>query len=117
MSQAPRAWEEEGESRRDVDTRRVSAVGPLRDEVPLPGRAAVSTDYSMISSVSGKTSEVLNAVMVPLIEPWQCNSKYVYNNLITPAMICAGYLQGTIDSCQVSATVFNPWALPGPLSR
>ncbi|XP_047731179.1 transmembrane protease serine 2, partial [Prionailurus viverrinus] len=48
----------------------------------------------------GKTSDELNAVMVPLIEPWRCNSKYVYNNLVTPAMICAGYLQGTIDSCQ-----------------
>nr|XP_060496986.1 transmembrane protease serine 2 [Panthera onca] len=48
----------------------------------------------------GKTSDQLNAVMVPLIEPWRCNSKYVYNNLVTPAMICAGYLQGTIDSCQ-----------------
>ncbi|XP_025768873.1 transmembrane protease serine 2 [Puma concolor] len=48
----------------------------------------------------GKTSDELNAVMVPLIELWRCNSKYVYNNLVTPAMICAGYLQGTIDSCQ-----------------
>nr|XP_045007010.1 transmembrane protease serine 2 [Jaculus jaculus]XP_045007011.1 transmembrane protease serine 2 [Jaculus jaculus]XP_045007012.1 transmembrane protease serine 2 [Jaculus jaculus]XP_045007013.1 transmembrane protease serine 2 [Jaculus jaculus] len=48
----------------------------------------------------GKTSDVLNAAMVPLIEPSKCNSKYVYNNLVTPAMICAGYLQGTVDSCQ-----------------
>nr|XP_051693970.1 transmembrane protease serine 2 isoform X1 [Oryctolagus cuniculus] len=48
----------------------------------------------------GKTSDLLNAAMVPLIESWKCNSKYVYNNLITPSMICAGYLQGTIDSCQ-----------------
>ena len=56
----------------------------------------------MLCSVSGKTSDELNAVMVPLIEPWRCNSKYVYNNLVTPAMICAGYLQGTIDSCQVT---------------
>lgn len=41
--------------------------------------------------------------MVPLIEPGRCNSKYVYNNLVTPAMVCAGYLQGSIDSCQVTA--------------
>lgn len=31
----------------------------------------------------GKTSDVLNAAMVPLIEPSKCNSKYIYNNLIT----------------------------------
>ncbi|XP_008825630.2 transmembrane protease serine 2 [Nannospalax galili] len=48
----------------------------------------------------GSTSDVLNAAMVPLIELSKCNNKYVYNNLITPAMICAGYIQGTIDSCQ-----------------
>lgn len=48
----------------------------------------------------GKTSDVLNAAMVPLIEPSKCNSKYIYNNLITPAMICAGFLQGSVDSCQ-----------------
>uniref|UniRef100_A0A6I8PAW0 Transmembrane serine protease 2 n=2 Tax=Ornithorhynchus anatinus TaxID=9258 RepID=A0A6I8PAW0_ORNAN len=48
----------------------------------------------------GKTSDVLNAVTVPIIEPWKCNSRYVYNHLITPAMICAGYLKGGIDSCQ-----------------
>ncbi|KAM9253032.1 transmembrane protease serine 2 [Dugong dugon] len=48
----------------------------------------------------GKTSDELNAAQVPLIEPWRCNERYVYNNLITPAMICAGYLQGQIDSCQ-----------------
>uniref|UniRef100_A0A671DXX9 Transmembrane serine protease 2 n=1 Tax=Rhinolophus ferrumequinum TaxID=59479 RepID=A0A671DXX9_RHIFE len=73
--------------------------------LPNPGLMLEPTQSCWISGwgatyEKGKTSEVLNAVMVPLIEPWQCNSKYVYNNLITPAMICAGYLQGTIDSCQ-----------------
>ncbi|XP_058152253.1 transmembrane protease serine 2 isoform X2 [Dasypus novemcinctus] len=51
----------------------------------------------------GKTSEVLNAALVHLIEPWRCNSRSVYNNLITPAMICAGYLQGDVDSCQANS--------------
>ncbi|KAJ1071235.1 hypothetical protein K5549_021017, partial [Capra hircus] len=48
----------------------------------------------------GKTSDDLNTAEVHLIEPRKCNSKYMYDNLITPAMICAGYLRGTIDSCQ-----------------
>ncbi|CAO2632563.1 Transmembrane protease serine 2, partial [Lemmus lemmus] len=48
----------------------------------------------------GKTSEVLNAAKVFLIESSKCNNKYIYNNLITPAMICAGFLNGTVDSCQ-----------------
>jgi hypothetical protein len=54
----------------------------------------------------GKTSDVLNAAMVPLIEPSKCNSKYIYNNLITPAMICAGFLQGSVDSCQVIVSFY-----------
>lgn len=83
---------------------RVRRGTPARGGPLPPGTAAASTDCPMPSSVSGKTSDVLNAAMVSLIEPWRCNSKYVYNNLITPAMICAGYLQGAIDSCQVTAT-------------
>ncbi|XP_050017992.1 transmembrane protease serine 2 isoform X3 [Alexandromys fortis] len=49
---------------------------------------------------NGKTSDVLNAAKVFLIESSKCNNKYIYNNLITPAMICAGFLNGTVDSCQ-----------------
>lgn len=63
----------------------------------------------MLSFVAGKTSDDLNAAKVHLIEPRTCNSKYMYDNLITPAMICAGYLRGTVDSCQVMPS----WALPG----
>ncbi|XP_004842514.1 transmembrane protease serine 2 isoform X1 [Heterocephalus glaber] len=48
----------------------------------------------------GKTSDLLNAASVPLIERSTCNHKYFYNNLITPAMVCAGFPQGTVDSCQ-----------------
>lgn len=46
---------------------------------------------------------MLNAAQVRLIESWKCNSRYVYNDLVTPAMICAGDLQGGVDSCQVSS--------------
>lgn len=52
-------------------------------------------------SILGKTSTNLNYVMVPLIEHSTCNSIYIYNGMILPTMICAGYLEGGIDSCQV----------------
>ncbi|XP_065496742.1 transmembrane protease serine 2 [Caloenas nicobarica] len=48
----------------------------------------------------GKTSNNLNYVMVPLIEHSTCNSGYIYNGMILPTMICAGFLQGGVDSCQ-----------------
>uniref|UniRef100_A0A2K5HDE5 Peptidase S1 domain-containing protein n=1 Tax=Colobus angolensis palliatus TaxID=336983 RepID=A0A2K5HDE5_COLAP len=73
--------------------------------LPNPGMMLEPKQHCWISGwgatqEKGKTSDVLNAAMVPLIEPWRCNSKYVYDSLITPAMICAGFLQGTVDSCQ-----------------
>lgn len=73
--------------------------------LPNPGLLLEPTQACWISGwgstyEKGKVSDVLNAAMVPLIEPWRCNNKYVYNNLVTPAMVCAGYLQGTVDSCQ-----------------
>ncbi|KAB0403507.1 hypothetical protein E2I00_002449 [Balaenoptera physalus] len=74
--------------------------------LPNPGMMLEPTQSCWISGwgstyEKGKTSDGLNAAMVQLIEPWRCDSKQVYGDLITPAMICAGYLQGTVDSCQV----------------
>ncbi|KAJ7427399.1 Transmembrane protease serine 2 [Willisornis vidua] len=51
-------------------------------------------------SFTGKTSNNLNYVAVPLIERSRCNSVYIYNGMILPTMICAGDLAGGIDSCQ-----------------
>lgn len=55
----------------------------------------------MHASILGKTANDLNYVMVPLIERSTCNSVYVYDGMVLPTMVCAGYLQGGIDSCQV----------------
>lgn len=84
-----------------------------------PGRESRLPGKARPSSVAGKTSDRLNAAMVQLIEPWRCDSKQVYSDLITPAMICAGYLQGTVDSCQVMTSLRSasgPWPAPrGPV--
>ncbi|XP_058379123.1 transmembrane protease serine 2 isoform X1 [Diceros bicornis minor] len=73
--------------------------------LPNPGMMLEPTQSCWISGwgatyEKGKTSDMLNAAMVPLIEPSECNNIYVYNGLITSTMICAGYLKGGIDSCQ-----------------
>lgn len=61
----------------------------------------------LVPLLLGKTSDMLNAAMVPWIEHSTCNSKYIYNNLITPAMICAGFLEGSVDSCQVIVSFYS----------
>ncbi|XP_053311710.1 transmembrane protease serine 2 [Spea bombifrons] len=48
----------------------------------------------------GSSTEILREASVRLIDRTECNKPSVYNGAITPAMICAGYLTGGIDTCQ-----------------
>ncbi|KAM9709820.1 transmembrane protease serine 3 [Menidia menidia] len=48
----------------------------------------------------GETSVVLRSAAVPLISSKTCNQPEVYRGLISSWMICAGYLEGGVDSCQ-----------------
>ncbi|XP_057360900.1 transmembrane protease serine 3 isoform X2 [Manis pentadactyla] len=48
----------------------------------------------------GDASPVLNHAAVPLISNKICNHRDVYGGIISPSMLCAGYLKGGVDSCQ-----------------
>uniref|UniRef100_A0A665W0A8 Peptidase S1 domain-containing protein n=1 Tax=Echeneis naucrates TaxID=173247 RepID=A0A665W0A8_ECHNA len=48
-----------------------------------------------------ETSVVLRSAAVPLLSTKTCNQPEVYKGLISSWMICAGYLEGGVDSCQV----------------
>ena len=45
-----------------------------------------------------------------LIDYKICNSDKVYEGYLTPRMMCAGYLQGGKDACQVSRATWSPQA-------
>ncbi|KAE8592489.1 hypothetical protein XENTR_v10018772 [Xenopus tropicalis] len=49
---------------------------------------------------SDEGSQYLMQAQVHVIPTSVCNKVNVYNGAITPRMMCAGYLQGQIDSCQ-----------------
>ncbi|KAF4020636.1 hypothetical protein G4228_012296 [Cervus hanglu yarkandensis] len=49
---------------------------------------------------NGDASPVLNHAAVPLISNKVCNHRDVYGGIISPSMLCAGYLKGGVDSCQ-----------------
>lgn len=52
---------------------------------------------------TGDGSPVLSHAAVPLISNKICNHRDVYGGIISPSMLCAGYLKGGVDSCQVGA--------------
>lgn len=39
--------------------------------------------------------------MVPLLSTHLCNSSCMYSGALTHRMLCAGYLDGRADACQV----------------
>lgn len=58
--------------------------------------------YTFLHCVeAGDASPVLNHAAVPLISNKICNHRDVYGGIISPSMLCAGYLKGGVDSCQV----------------
>lgn len=60
---------------------------------------------------AGDASPVLNHAAVPLISNKICNHRDVYGGIISPSMLCAGYLKGGVDSCQVKDCQLprGPW--------
>ncbi|PKU36735.1 transmembrane protease serine 3 [Limosa lapponica baueri] len=51
-------------------------------------------------TLNGDTSDTMNYAGVPLISNAICNHRDVYGGIITPSMLCAGFLKGGVDTCQ-----------------
>lgn len=55
---------------------------------------------------NGRKSDVLREIHVPILPFTQCNNIAHYAGRVhLPSMICAGYTQGVVDSCQVGGFV------------
>ncbi|KAJ8372713.1 hypothetical protein AAFF_G00277820 [Aldrovandia affinis] len=52
------------------------------------------------SKIKFVLSSVLQKASVPLIDREVCTRPTVYGSVITPRMLCAGYLKGEVDACQ-----------------
>ncbi|KAM3875217.1 transmembrane protease serine 4a [Diretmus argenteus] len=82
-------------------------VGESRRPVCLPpkalgltaGASMVVTGWGYLEE-KGKVSPSLQKASIPMIDPVQCSSPTVYGSAITARMICAGFLEGKVDSCQ-----------------
>jgi transmembrane serine protease 5 (spinesin) len=52
-------------------------------------------------SPTAHSSDTLQDTVVPLLSTQLCNSSCMYSGALTPRMLCAGYLDGKADACQV----------------
>ncbi|XP_075462178.1 trypsin-3-like isoform X2 [Ascaphus truei] len=76
--------------------------------VPLPkqgaavseGRLCQVSGWGYTSTISGKASDTLRSVKLPIVSTRRCNSSSSYSGHITSSMICAGFNTGGKDACQ-----------------
>uniref|UniRef100_A0A7M4EF24 Transmembrane protease serine 11E-like n=1 Tax=Crocodylus porosus TaxID=8502 RepID=A0A7M4EF24_CROPO len=74
--------------------------------LPDPYQVFPYNTYAVVTGW-GPSPNALQEATIKLIDPQICNRKEVYSGVITPRMLCAGYLEGGVDACQVDALLFT----------
>ncbi|XP_049645980.1 transmembrane protease serine 11C-like [Suncus etruscus] len=87
-----------------------------------PNSKAVVTGWGALK-YDGSSPNILQKGQVKIIDNKICNGEQVYGGVITPAMLCAGFLKGKVDACQgdsggplVSEDHKGIWFLAGIIS-
>ncbi|CAH6887240.1 Tmprss11c [Phodopus roborovskii] len=87
-----------------------------------PNSDVVVTGWGTLKS-DGESPNVLQKGRVKIIDNKTCNSAKAYGGVITPGMLCAGFLEGHVDACQgdsggplVSEDSNGIWFLAGIVS-
>ncbi|XP_057677938.1 transmembrane protease serine 2 isoform X1 [Corythoichthys intestinalis] len=63
------------------------------------GQPAWTTGWGALRS-SGPSPDILNQAEVTIYSTQECNKRTILNGAVTESMICAGELNGGVDSCQ-----------------
>ncbi|XP_021019413.1 transmembrane protease serine 11B-like protein [Mus caroli] len=72
---------------------------PEPNQIFPPGEGVVVTGWGSFS-YNGKSPLLLQKASIKIIDTNTCNSEEAYGGRIVDTMLCAGYLEGSIDACQ-----------------
>nr|BAC29606.1 unnamed protein product [Mus musculus] len=72
---------------------------PESTQIFPPGEGVVVTGWGSFS-YNGKSPLLLQKASIKIIDTNTCNSEEAYGGRIVDTMLCAGYLEGSIDACQ-----------------
>ncbi|KAG8522290.1 Transmembrane protease serine 4 [Galemys pyrenaicus] len=73
---------------------------PYFDEELTPGTPLWVIGWGFTKQDGGKMSDVLLQASVQVIDSTRCNAEDAYQGEVTEKMLCAGSLEGGVDTCQ-----------------